>query len=121
MNGKNLNSLTQMVNHLYFILLHLFQSSHYSALDLGSSKYNVSARVVRKEMLFENSYNMLKINYTFYILKKDDNNYNNKSLPFLLIFKDKQFLLLYSTYNDELIRYPLQYIQNIYLMEGGYI
>ena len=79
MNGKNLNSLTQMVNHLYFILLHLFQSSHYSALDLGSSKYNVSARVVRKEMLFENSYNMLKINYTFYILKKDDNNYNNKS------------------------------------------
>lgn len=68
-------------------------------------------------MLFGNSYNMLKIHYTFYILKKGDNNYNNQSLPFSLTFKDKQFLLLYSAYNDELIRYPLQYIQNVYLME----
>ena len=66
-----------MVNHLYFIILHLFQSNHYSVLDLGSSKYNVSARVVRKEMLFGNNYNMLKINYTFYSLKKGDNNYDN--------------------------------------------
>ena len=41
-----------------FYFLHLFQSNHYSVLDSVSSKYNVSARVIRKEMLFGNSYNI---------------------------------------------------------------
>ena len=93
------------------------QSSVFYIPSLGTSKYdyhpltlnkngeNVLVRQVNNEFRFKNKHNnnIIKLNYTVYVLQNNYSNNDNESIPFPIQYNDVQLSLLHQAFNQKLI------------------